>query len=305
MPGAVSRICISAGMMTDGTSLRGRVAGAALRRYREAIGYQLEDAAQVLGCDRSKISRIETGLRGIRSAELRALLAEYGVDPGEQNTVEIVADRRAGRGWQDEYADVLPGEMPDFLALETAASRLLVYEPQQVPALLQTQDYALNLASADPGLTAGSQDRAAEAVMNRQQAVLGRGGLEVTVVLGEAALCQAVGGAAVMDAQLGQLAAFGEDLPGVTVQVLPFSRGAHAASGVGPLAVLELAGSPFLGVVHLGGLSGGVCLEDPAAVARHAGLFRHLRAAALPPGESARLIRDTAARYRPDGSQPG
>jgi transcriptional regulator with XRE-family HTH domain len=285
--------------MTDGTSLRGRVAGAALRRYREAIGYQLEDAALVLGCDRSKISRIEAGLRGIRTGELRALLAEYGVDPGEQEILAVIADRRAGRGWQDEYADVLPGEMRDVLALEMAASRLLVYAPQQVPALLQTQDYALSLASADPGLPAGSQDRAAEAVMLRQQAVLGRGGLEIIAVLGQAALGQAVGGAAVMGAQLGQLAAFGEDLPGLTVQVLPFSCGAHAASGAGPVTVLELAGS--LGAVHLGGLSGGLCLEDPAAVARHAGLFRHLRAAALPPGESARLIRDTAARYRPDG----
>jgi transcriptional regulator with XRE-family HTH domain len=292
-------------MMTDGTSLRGRVAGAALRRHREAIGYRLDDAALVLGCDRSKISRIEAGLRGIRAAELRALLAEYGVDAGEQDTLAIVGDRRAGRGWWDEYADVLPGEMQDFLALETAASRLLVYEPQLVPAVLQTGSYALDLASADPGLPAGSQDRAAEAVMIRQQHVLGQGGLEVTAVLGQAALCQAVGGAAVMGAQLSQLAAFGEDLPGVRVQVLPFSGGAHAASGVGPLAVLELAGNPSLGVVRLGGLSGGVCLEDPAAVARYAGLFRRLRAAALPPGESTRLIRDTAARYRPDGTQPG
>jgi hypothetical protein len=46
-----------------------------------------------------------------------------------------------------------------------------------------------------------------------------------------------------MTAQLEQLAAFAEDLPQVTVQVLPFSRGAHAASGSGPLAVLQLSGS--------------------------------------------------------------
>ena len=45
-----------------------------------------------------------------------------------------------------------------------------------------------------------------------------------------------------MTAQLEQLAAFAEDLPQVTVQVLPFSRGAHAAS-LGPLAVLQLSGS--------------------------------------------------------------
>jgi transcriptional regulator with XRE-family HTH domain len=217
--------------MTDGTSLRSRVAGAALRRYRERIGYQLEDAARVLDCDRSKISRIETGLRGVRTAELRVLLAEYGVDAREQDIMEVIADRRACRGWWDEYADVIPGDMRDFLALETAASRLLVYEPQRVPALLQTKAYALDLASADLGLAVGSHYRAAEAVMIRQQSVLGQGRLEVTAVLGEAALCQAVGGATVMGSQLRQLAVSGEDLPQVTVLVLPYSRGAHAASG--------------------------------------------------------------------------
>jgi len=283
--------------MAGETSLRVRVVGAALRRYRERIGYQLEDAARVLDCDRSKISRIESGIRGIRLLELRILLREYGVDTSEQSVLEVIAGRRAGRGWWDEYADVLPAGMGDFLALEAAACRLLVYEPQQVPALLQTEPYALDLASADPGLPAGSQHRAADAVMIRQQAILDQGRLDVTVVLGEAALHQAVGGATVMRGQLGQLGAFGEDHPQVTIQVLPFSRGAHPASGTGPLAALELATS--LGVVHLGGLAGGVYLEDPALVARHARLFGHLRAVALPPGESVRLIRDIAAGDRP------
>ena len=253
------------------------------RRYRETIGYQLEDAVSVLDCDRSKISRIESGIRGIRMPELRILLGEYGVDSGEQGVLEVIVGRRAGRGWWDEYADVLSADMRDFLALETAPPGLLVYEPQRVPALLQTEPYALDLASADPGLPAGSQHRAAEAVMIRQQAVLGQGRLDITVVLGEAALHQAVGGAAVMSTQLGQLAAFGEDHPQVTIQVLPFSRGAHPASGAGPLEALELVGAPCLGVVHLGGLSGGVYLEDPAAVARHARVFGYVRTAALQP----------------------
>ena len=51
--------------------MRRRLVGGALRRYRENVGYALEDAARVLECDRSKISRIETGHRGIRSRELR------------------------------------------------------------------------------------------------------------------------------------------------------------------------------------------------------------------------------------------
>jgi transcriptional regulator with XRE-family HTH domain len=281
--------------MADGISLRSKVAGAALRRYREAIGYQLEDAARVLDCDRSKISRIETGIRGIRPLELRILLEEYGVDARDLDDLIAITGRRTGRGWWDEYADVLPADMRDYLALEAAASRLLVYEPQRIPALLQTQTYALDLASADPGLTDASRLRAAEVVLIRQQAVLDQGRLEITAVLGEAALRQQVGDAEAMNAQLDQLAAFAEDLPQVTVQVLPFSHGAHAAIGAGPLAVLELAGSQSLGVVHLGGLSGGIYLQDPAAVADHDRLFRHLRATALRPAESARLIRSLAA----------
>ena len=55
-----------AGTVTGDSPVRRRLIGGALRRYRENIGYTLEDAARILECDRSKISRIETGQRGIR-----------------------------------------------------------------------------------------------------------------------------------------------------------------------------------------------------------------------------------------------
>src|ERR1700721_45009 len=61
-----------------GGALR-RLVGGALRGYRENLGYTLEDAARVLECDRSKVSRIETGQRGIRARDLRELMEEYGV----------------------------------------------------------------------------------------------------------------------------------------------------------------------------------------------------------------------------------
>jgi transcriptional regulator with XRE-family HTH domain len=63
----------------EAPSARRLLIGAALRRYREDQGFVLEDAARVLECDRSKISRIETGQRGIRPKELLELLTEYGV----------------------------------------------------------------------------------------------------------------------------------------------------------------------------------------------------------------------------------
>ena len=62
--------------MIEAPTARRLLLGTALRRYRENQGFILEDAARVLECDRSKISRIETGQRGIRPKELRELLTE-------------------------------------------------------------------------------------------------------------------------------------------------------------------------------------------------------------------------------------
>ena len=63
-----------------------------------------------------------------------------------------MADPRGARGQYGTYADVLPGGWQDYLLLEAAASRVLAYEAQRIPALLQTPDYARALAEADPGL---------------------------------------------------------------------------------------------------------------------------------------------------------
>jgi len=52
--------------MTNAPWPRQRLVGSSLRQYRESLGYSLRDAARVLECDVSKISRMETGQRGIR-----------------------------------------------------------------------------------------------------------------------------------------------------------------------------------------------------------------------------------------------
>ena len=88
--------------------VRRRLVGGALRRYRENLGYTLDDAARVLECDRSKVSRIETGQRGIRGKELRELLTEYGVDDQPQAILAAIADPRGARGRYGANADVLP-----------------------------------------------------------------------------------------------------------------------------------------------------------------------------------------------------
>jgi hypothetical protein len=129
---------------------------------------------------------------------------------------------------------------------------------------------------------------------SRQRAILKEGGPEVQLIVGQGALHQQVGGAAVMDEQLRALARAAEDSGAVTVRVLPFDVGAHVAAGDGSLAILQFDLAPDLELVHLGGIGGGVCLEaqnDPGAYAR---AFERLRGSALSPRQSVMLLRGLA-----------
>jgi transcriptional regulator with XRE-family HTH domain len=333
--------------MTGTPPVRRRLLGAALRGYRESMGYNLDQAARILECDRSKVSRIETGQRGIRPKELRELLTEYGVAAGEQEALLAIAHSGRLTGWWLDYADVLSEAGQDYVFMEIAATEVLAYEPNQVPDLLQTPRYATAVADADANcVSADQRTHAVEVKLARQRIVLGASVTEASVaaatataatataasvaaatataargrgprpaeprarrldfVITEGALRQAVGGPAVMRDQLSRLAVLAEaaDRAGTTagpgtgarisVRVLPFAAGAHAAAGCGSMTILRFAQTPGIGVIHLAGLSGGVSLEGREEVARYLRTFSQLKTAALPPQESARLLRAMA-----------
>jgi transcriptional regulator with XRE-family HTH domain len=299
--------------VTGNPPARRRLLGTALREYRESLGYRLEEAATILECDRSKISRIETGERGIRAKELRELLAEYGVPASEQKALLAIARRGRESGWWLEYGDVLPPAAQDYVIMETAATEILAYEPNQVPDLLQTPDYMRAAAAADPRYVSGEQRaHAMEVKLSRQRIVAAGRALSLDIVMTEGALRQTVGPPRVMREQLARLAALAEtglagDLPDnavpesersrVSLRVLPFAAGAHAVAGCGPTTLLRFAEAPEIGVVHLSTLSGGISLERRDEVARYLRAFAGLRSAALPASRSAQLIRAVARSY--------
>src|ERR1700733_493565 len=279
-----------AGTVTGDPPVRRRLVGGALRRYRENVGYSLEDAARILECDRSKISRIETGQRGIRPKELRELMAEYGVPASEQLALLAIASRGGQHSWWHPYADVFSEAYLDYVIMESAASEIMTYEAQLIPDLLQTDDYARAIAAAEPGYTTEEQreDAVAAKAVRRHGVLTGK--RRFWIILGEGALHQAVGGPGVLAAQISHLIQLGAEFPDLTLQVLPFSAGAHAAAGSGSLAILRFPDAPSLGVVYLEALSGGVYLESQQDVARYIRAFALLRGAALSTADSARLL---------------
>ena len=149
--------------MTATPPVRRRLLGAALRRYRENLGFRLEEAARILDCDRSKISRIETGQRGISAKELRELLTEYGVPDGEQAALLAVAHRGRQHGWWQGYQNVLSDAGQDYVIMEPLPRRSCVYDVQPGARL-----------AADAGLRAGGgrrRSRARPRTRQRAQAV--------------------------------------------------------------------------------------------------------------------------------------
>ena len=279
--------------MATSSPIRLRLVGGALRRYRENLSYTLEQSAAVLECDRSKLSRIETGVRGIRPKELRELLTEYGVPDAEQETLQHLARRGDRPAWLQEYTAVLPGEAAEYYGLEPPAAEIMIYDAHAVPSLLRTPQYARVIAETGLGSPPGDHaERAVSAVEERQHLLLD-GNRQVSVVLGEAAVRQQVGGPEVMAVQLDYLAGLAAANPAVTVQVLPFTAGAHAASGCTSFSLLRFGGD--LAVVFVPGLGGrGSFAGEHCEVASYLRAFTQLRAGALTVSGTVSLLQEAA-----------
>jgi transcriptional regulator with XRE-family HTH domain len=275
-----------------------RLAGALLRHHRETVRWTLEEAAAELGCDSSKISRIETGHRRPVSAEMHKLLAAYGVTGRERLAIAALTET-ARAGWWSEYRGRLPGAMVDHALFESVADDVVVYEPQALPAFLQTGSYAASVAAADPSLQTGEERRLAVLLAARRAAnVRDHQHAAFTVVIGEAALRQQVGGEAMLD-QLRQLAGEADEIPAlVTLRVIPFAAGAHPGIGAGPVSIMRFRGVSGIGAIYQGWGA------DEVSVARQGELtvavrrFEALQDSALSPEASRRLIGEVIGAWR-------
>ena len=159
-----------------------------------------------------------------------------------------------------------------------------------VRSVRKHRHYARAVIDADPAVPAGAQDLVLEAMLTRQQVILEERRPELAVIIEEAALHQVGGGTAVMRAQLARLAEMSGTHSQITIQILPFATGAPPGVGNGPLSILRFADTQSPGVVHPLGPCGGICLDSPPDVASHARAFSLLKASALTPAATARLL---------------
>ena len=257
-----------------------------MRRLREAAGVTIDQAADRLECSGSKISRIETGQTGVTPRDVRDMLAIYEVDAAYAEVLLQIAREARQKGWWQLYGDVLTSA---YVGLEAAADRVRAYEALVVPGLLQAEGYAqAMIQAARPDISIAEVDKRVRVRMSRRSLITQDDPLDLWVVLDEAVLRRPVGGTGVMKLQLEHLAAVSE-LPNVTLQVLPFSAGAHAGMD-GTFTMLLYDESADQNLVFASNAAGGLFLEKDDELQRYGFIFDYLRAHALRPAESVSMI---------------
>ena len=277
-------------------TLRRRELGRRLRELRLAQGLTVEQVAAHLLCSPSKVSRMETGQRGATRRDVRDLCDLYGVTQAasREHMMELATEGKQP-GWWTSY-DL--NRFAVYVGLETAAVGLAYYKALTMPGLLQTEDYARAMnRTVIPGLTPEQIEENVEVKLKRQQRLTGVPILSVRAVIDEAVLRRVVGGPRVMAGQLGRLVELVRSPEAdVTIQVIPFGVGAHAAME-STFNLLEFP-NPEPSVVYVEGLAGWIYFDRPEDISRYKRIFDHLQAIALSPAESIALVARLGEEYK-------
>ncbi|GAB1329101.1 helix-turn-helix domain-containing protein [Streptomyces sennicomposti] len=276
-------------------TVRRRRLGQELRRLRELKGMTAEEVAERLLVSQSKISRLENGRRSISQRDVRDLCGVYEVEDHRivDSLMQMAKDSRQ-QGWWHSFGDI-PYSV--YIGLETDAASLRVYDPQVVPGLLQTRQYAEALiAGALPETAPADVDKRVQVRMRRQERISAtENPLRLWTVLDEAALRRTVGDSDVMRDQLEHLVEQSQ-LPHVTVQVIPFDMGAHPGLN-GQYAILEFPDAADSSVVYIEGVTSDLYLEKANDVQKYSVMYEHLRAQALNVEQSRQFIAKVAKEH--------
>ncbi|MCT2593937.1 helix-turn-helix domain-containing protein [Streptomyces sp. N2-109] len=279
------------------------VLGARLRKLREDEYISQGEAAEAIRATSAQLNRLELGRSGCRLRDVADLLTIYGVtDDTERQTMLTLAGQANVPGWWHAYEDVVPGWLQTYLGLEQSAEVIRGYEVQFVPGLLQTRSYARAVIALGH-VTASAEElrRRVELRMIRQQILYAPGPPHLWAVIDEAALRRPVGGAATMRAQVRHLIAMCE-LPHVTVQILPFAAGGHAAAG-GPVILLRLPEQGLPDVVYLEQLLSAHYPDNPEDIEHYRQVIDGLVTRAEPPTRTQGILRGILAESEARGPE--
>ncbi|MDB4872910.1 MAG: transcriptional regulator [Gemmatimonadales bacterium] len=273
-----------------------------LEDLRAKDGRTAGEVAGALGWAATTITRMENGkmkLPQVRQVE--KLLAVYGVAGDEREAVLDLVRAARERGWWHPHSGSLREGYLTYIGLEFEADIIRNYQSQLVPGLLQTEEYARAVITGlRPDMTQDQVEQRVEVRMRRQRLRLpaeahhpagpepyGEPLSRLWAVIDEAVLRRQVGSPQVMRDQLQHLLTMA-DLSNVTLQVIPYSVGAHP--GTGPFVHLTF-GDLDPELVYADTITGELMVEAEQTVALYRLLWIYLTSTALSTEQSIDMIR--------------
>ncbi|MFD0690534.1 helix-turn-helix domain-containing protein [Actinomadura fibrosa] len=273
---------------------RRRKIGDALREFREELGLTQCAASRILECSQASVSAYENGHRAIRPRDLKYILDTYGVtDELVRGRLLSLAAQGRQRGWWHNFEERFEPGVVDFASLEADASRILIFEPERVHGLLQTEAYAHAVILGSGSAVRSPRDAETEVNfrLHRQRLHEQTNPPRISVILGEGALRQLIGGPVVMREQHRKLLTMGER-PHISLRVIPFSAGAHP--GHGAFTILSVGIDAPLDVVAIDCLTRNWYIDEPPEIEYYTEAFEALEGFALSESDSRTLIERVA-----------
>ncbi|MEU3233622.1 helix-turn-helix transcriptional regulator [Nocardiopsis alba] len=248
--------------------------GHELRRMRTLSDMSQLELGRATGTSKQQVGAIERGNR--RPSKRFTQLADEALKAHGRLQNLWPGAKRAQPWWLEE-----------FVELEAKAQVIYEFQPQAIPGLLQSEDYARAVIGASfPPLMEEEAQSVFEDRMARQQ-LFNRVPTPLTLfIIDEGALRRRIGGAELMRKQLASIVDRAQQ-PRVQVQVLPFERGAHSAMN-GPLVLLDMSHAESLVYAETPGA--GQVITDAHVVGNCQQQFGHLRSLALSPDQSLEFI---------------
>ncbi len=267
-----------------------RELGDEVRDVRTRSGLSLTKLAEGLGWSKGKLSKLENGRRGSDVVDLIRLVGYCQGDQASLDRILTIAGEGETGYIIRPHLDGVPDGLRALVASERKAATIATFEPNVIPGMLQTPDYAraLMTTSGDPAVEAGVKTR-----MERQELLHRAMPPRCTFFIHEAALHGWVGGDQVMSDQMLQLAlwsAWGH----VEIRLVPFAAGARQ-SLLHSLRYMSFASSEPVVYAEIQALS--VLSERPEVVATHKQALDDIDHLALDAQESRSEFARWADRY--------
>jgi transcriptional regulator with XRE-family HTH domain len=264
------------------------VFGAELRYYRERAGLSQTDLAALVNISHDVISKIETGDRPPAKDFPERLDAVPRLDTRD-GLARLWGNLRKGLRHR-----AIPGWFQPWTHFEAQAVTLRWYEPLLVPGLLQTVEYARAVLRTRIGDTDDEIEEMVEARIARQATLSKTKPPTVWTVLDEGVVRRPVGGAYVMQEQLGRIAEAAR-LPNVVIQVVPLNTGAHEGLRGGGFIVAQFKDHPP--VAYQDTAVQGQIIDGPDDIASLMVMWDTLQSVALPRAASLELIEEAAKSW--------